>query len=1523
MFGLRDLGTTGEFMRILEAMDAQAEYKYQLSRTPKALEEDSVEEMLAAIETPAEPRGYFGEPDFYRVRFLSVDGVQLRCPNDDRMFRSEYVTEGRGIWSSWAFEDRDKISELYQMLLDRENRMRPGSIKYSEDGNQITLEFGIRRPPKADEKLIALGFLVYQKDAEWGWYVMSPSLHSECVEPHFRGDTETHPVLWAQKRAELTMGAMLEALGGDCPGNDIARVYENLASVVCNPIAPELEAPVEYDLSPEQRRWLQKQQEWFTSSEKRFPSQAWCPELIYILLQYQDILMSAPGGKAHPVNEFAATLPQALENGLVIRRVCQLQQDLEEMYNLSALESLERALELIVDIYTQGQKPWWFEENICVLAGLEERTEEIDIDTLGLLAQESGFAFREALVPYLDFGRHLEMEGIGREEAVVFFAQATKAFGIGNPIRLRHILSHAQELVKELPPGERVEALKKFLTDDVMAQAPESPLLSKMQGNRAGIDFPGMLGLLDKEFIAQNKLDDDDTLRPKHLKLALGRLALPLEERNLRIPVKPRYLGAARKNPSHGLLLGDSSGQREIYALETTQGRPAEETDNLALVKARPLSSLQDFYERLRLECRNDEGIARNYFAFCAGHMPDPLHPPEGFLTFLKQFMDIRDPEWRWEGLEHPHDRVERSNKNAESRVNRMLFITSMLELWKRDILDWETVWGYFQWIVADIPESQKRELEAQTRKYNEPDRRRKRQRAHLSKKEIFPEPYRYYRGDMTDEERARLRKSHSRKLARLKKVMGVRECADDVFYRLEGERHIRVSVPKEGTRRWEKRKRNGTLPEKPNRMDLDRDDYISISRQRAKRALARVRQSAASEENNRKNHEWEEGERKFCHPSDCYPPEKDYYSHEGWSGFVNEVTRAEQEWERAVAMEMKFVRSIRLKALRETIGIEEPLEGEHVGYEDEHDAMHHHIRYCIENQLGEARTEQQNQRLGAAMACLSQMEFLSDLVQRGIIDGPQAAELWRDFLVLAIEEPAKAKELLYDKNFFPELSGVAPLLDTEGVITRLQGFSGVEFWEEIGRWVETTNLLSTFLRELEILEGKLLHSGRFHRSEIVFSTSPETIRGTWNKQIQELETLWGKDVEVLRMYLRPFEEVAEPIIKEWEEKVDQWKDYVSVRAEYDQAQENDGGARHTVVAGQNACSLMTPYLLLKRIAQPNEKEHLLPELAGGVLPARSKIKETSLTVTSAKFPRFEAVAKEIEARIKEERKKYFGLPPIGAKIHMLRKVSDETFYFLREALGLNSTAFRLLHAGAMLCLPAMPTSFELENLVRLLAIDGVVNEDEPELQLCMSGDFKDKEDIAILMSAMMLSTRKMFRFTEKSFMPRDNMHYHQTAAMMAARGAGRLNEQLPFARTSEARIDKLGCGDLEDIHRYHLLAGILEEGPMSDLAADFKRKYKAILERYGLLSVLDAPWVFGTEGQKSSSELAKPHFEQAVQPCMNAWFDNTEAYSEGEGLIYEVQELFDELDERIRNRSKQLLKQSQYEPQRRTLFNF
>ncbi len=309
-----------------------------------------------------------------------------------------------------------------------------------------------------------------------------------------------------------------------------------------------------------------------------------------------------------------------------------------------------------------------------------------------------------------------------------------------------------------------------------------------------------------------------------------------------------------------------------------------------------------------------------------------------------------------------------------------------------------------------------------------------------------------------------------------------------------------------------------------------------------------------------------------------------------------------------------------------------------------------------------------------------------------------------------------------------------------------------------------------------------------------------------------------------------------------------------------------------------------------------------------------------------------ETFTPELIAEFKDQiigyRRESFGLHSVGAKIHFLNPVDEQQLDIYIQKLNLDQSSFRLIHAGTSLIIKPMATAEELELIIYFLNSEGLLDLEYPEIQITAPGRLP-LEDAAFLGSFTILSSDLGVRYSADSF--KTNAHDNDVGFRIMTYDAGaRLNPMLFVDSSISGRTDILGRRSTKDIANYQLISTILVQGHagkgiFQELCEPFKRDWQATLEAHGLEDVLKTDWLWTRETRPKSGSAEK-HYQEAIQPCTDAWFNCVEEaerdQSDSVGIVKATEILLDSYRNKARILSQQALQDPSYKRERELLLN-
>lgn len=644
---------------------------------------------------------------YFLTREHPMGGYYMLGPNREIRFDSKKATEAMhssqylpGYW----YLDRDELLASYRRSLDPEHTLHSGWVDFPTR-DSVTVRLGRRRTSKPPAESVAEGLYYSQFAVEdWSATYAAPQLFA-AIEKHCEDGTDEDPFDWVQRRASIATGYSIVGIGKDCSGKFLAGVYESMASTVCN-TAPKFQDEVrEFAVGEEEQDLLME-------LYGRHAATA-CPEAVATVLAHAMVLDPERMRESATLRAFFDRLPQLLENGLNIDRIEEYTRA-ECSEEGTLFQRLESGMRMALHVYGGTEKPWWFKEDFDMGAYFVEdkepdregrfcfRNTHDGRQALEQLAQYSGFALQHVLEPYCAVGYRLaELQPFSREDAMRFTAETVCQYGIGNPRRAIGVLWNCLGILHEEAPLKRPQRLTELRAhlEDVR---PATPTIGKLEALRPVFALPGIERLaatmLDRAQVDSGRIHAQrigfDELR------AIGaKFSEPVAVRAATYaPALPRH---ARDMERRGLLPGQSAEAKRLL--------PVAETHTVTAPTANPILGVMDFYQQLRDECSStDTDTANLYFRFCAARMPDPWHPPKGFLRFLQLFDDIETPGWRFAGLEHPDDREEVHEQNSRRHIDKQMLVANMLDAWSMGLLTAQELETLCAWLTADIAPQQR-----------------------------------------------------------------------------------------------------------------------------------------------------------------------------------------------------------------------------------------------------------------------------------------------------------------------------------------------------------------------------------------------------------------------------------------------------------------------------------------------------------------------------------------------------------------------------------------------------------------------------------------------------------------------------------------------------------------------------------------------------------------------------------------------------------------------------------------------
>lgn len=577
------------------------------------------------------------------------------------------------------------IRDELEALRDR----RHGVVAVSESDQTITItpsNCGVRRTDlKTQESVVSatvarasdIAFLSqYVGSPGWQYFFFQPNLYSAAIHPHLSDQAFGSPLAWTAACMEIVHGH-----GVSCLNHDYRALASEHAFML---VAAEMG-----NLRNEER-----------DRERVYNYDSWCKEAYRLIRSsasetiVSDVLLFALDNRDRLTHEqlssqdfgqFVATVERALTNGLNPYHASSLFQ----LFHSEAPDSaLARTTKTISDIFCQGEVPWWFHRDFPIVnSGL--RGAEVQ-----MIASVAGFAFEETAPLYLAKGRELaSFAEVGSERAIRFCSYVINNYGAGNSTRARAIVQYAIDFMREY--GERGSTAGLTLLEDCLERSkPSSKIVAILEGPKASFSRFGLRNLRAVFGLAspQEEQSLELTSGVEAIRQLGCKLALPLESRAF----NPIPLDHSVRERTAGLLgTHIPLGPRQLL-LECA---PPIQVPS-------PVVAWHEFDARLSSEVQRDREarskIADIYFGLFSAKMPHPLNPPPGFLAFLQQYDEIRDPRiiHTWPGMS---EAARHTQNNRDLYVQKFLAVSAVLDAQLIGLVSQRAVDRLFNWITAPL----------------------------------------------------------------------------------------------------------------------------------------------------------------------------------------------------------------------------------------------------------------------------------------------------------------------------------------------------------------------------------------------------------------------------------------------------------------------------------------------------------------------------------------------------------------------------------------------------------------------------------------------------------------------------------------------------------------------------------------------------------------------------------------------------------------------------------------------------
>lgn len=269
----------------------------------------------------------------------------------------------------------------------------------------------------------------------------------------------------------------------------------------------------------------------------------------------------------------------------------------------------------------------------------------------------------------------------------------------------------------------------------------------------------------------------------------------------------------------------------------------------------------------------------------------------------------------------------------------------------------------------------------------------------------------------------------------------------------------------------------------------------------------------------------------------------------------------------------------------------------------------------------------------------------------------------------------------------------------------------------------------------------------------------------------------------------------------------------------------------------------------------------------------------------------------------------HMGLYSIGGKIHVDTPLTEIDIQNFVKKVGLKQSPFKLIHANTSILLPPSYFAAELMFMIARLWEYGLFKDKEkPQLQIAIPWRLPN-ELWAILWSSMILLSQKHLDYSRESF---STSHNSETWRRMVTYDAGVYDPT--FTRNSDkikGRTDVLLLRDINLIQKAQIIGSLLwqteYDGMFAELGEQFIKEYCELLDKHGLYSMLQQPWIYDSKNANDSDNIEQ-HF-QAVKSFtdrqhMDRFLFNTTQQQKWL-LVFEIHNLLTKYWEKIKLRQQ------------------
>jgi hypothetical protein len=1463
--------------------------------------------------------------------------------------------------TSKDYESPLLLGDLNRLLAELHQRLHSGQHDggISRESTKISIELGKRRPAHICESDICLALFIHDRSLPEdirSTVHAKPELYRGVVAPYFKDRTAGSelPFDWAKDRLAVVIGLAQTLIGSDYSFQAAEHSYKQVARIVANLRPEEHNAKHEFNL---------------TSSGIELLDQLGpecLPEVAYLILKLQekielDILQT------QQFVEFVRQLPQYLDRGLNIQRVVELFFDLIETRQ-PAQQSFEYALKLTSQVFSFDSAPWWFHENQSFIPQPKPN------DWGSPASLEAHLALAQAVGPHYQYAKNI-WEKKGREVlslsevdlpcAIALTGTIAEAYGVGNEQRACNIFSFAIDAIKEAGSGGQKRTIH-LLCEMFKRHRPKTDIIGALEGPDVTFAMPGLLELPQNQGDRANIPNlRGNNFTPREVREIVHAASAPLGERAKITP-------ANRLNHQPPIVLITAVGLANAHRLHAPQD------DSCAGQSITPLLTWMHYDGRLAMEvpAGDQDFVSELYLKFFANKMPQPFDPPPGFLAFLNVFRKLRDPGWQPSFMFHPQDRERVEDQHAINYMDRLSVLCSWLDTAVLGLQTFDEVMQTFRWLILEQanpinsefePSEEIKQLQVEAA-WEELGRLDGQERQEAS------EQFRQQRSEEEHENRLRIELSNlgDEELRIVSSIIAAQE---------------RIKKHQDKIEHFQDR-----LSECHERSQVFEDHPEYHHDPRLWRKIGQIAEAVQKLENELNSARiYLQGERsKLRHIQEelvkvrlKITQKKASLARVG-DDLADLLQREKLEDENGGGYPTTLLRPYFLTAFYDSdLEFEDPYQKE--VQEDNHKTDNHLDRIHEVGNFERALSEEKNRRFHqlarsvAYLSCLSACAAgevcslpdlrsivltlsramrdgslaCSEISARGVPNFKEATEAFRAMKRSGILKPemisSSVGHLDSAQQLFRAMEDLIKMLEAFKAARRIidmelrkgsevssQGLYLAAINDNLGREVKglfdkvpqffTSDAAQRMLQKffwLERYQILLPHVQAFDNHEfpeLFGGEGPMAIGQTLRQgmRLSLIGVMFAVASEELRRSGRhPFLQAAPP------------EDITSRPASC-----SDGSSdQHSLLSSSNLAETSTPGLSTSHYDGP-----------------------LILGDNGARFVPYH-VSRNLKARMREIREQViqcrlqdFGLLANGGKVHIIHEIDECRLEFLKGHFGLTGTAFMVDNAKHLLTFPPTASAEEISLIASFLCAEGIIDLECPEIQMCIAGRLPPG-DCAILGSSIMLLSNVNVPFGEDSFKTTQN---EQTGYRMMIYDAGGGRNSFPFdIARDRGRTDMLGRRDVEDFILYQRVGSALSyarEGVNFNptikpkhhlqfcyLADRYKREYKRVLSRHGLLSILRELWLNPVHlncsspatmrfaNSQAGRESRERHFRRAIKPVMDAW-DNSEELSNRagypNGIRAEVQRVYLRLQEGIGELQRDMLEDPFYEKHRRALFN-